>query len=289
MAFSDITRYSLSELVDNTSTVYSLPLFYQRLNEAINHPRTSVNDIANIITEDQGLTARLLKLSNSPMFGYFGKVDSINRAVTIIGTQQLRDLALAVSVMGVFKGIPEDLLSMASFWRHSIACGIVSRSLAIWRREANVERFFLAGMLHDIGQLVMATAMPVMVRQMIEQTRNETRNYFDVEKEQLGYNHAEAGSELLKEWGIPLNISEPVGCHHAPGKSEQFPMESALIHSSDVICHGLMLGKSCAQFVPPLDIDAWEYLDMSPAELESLMQQVEPQIEETFEILNATS
>ncbi len=289
MAFSDVTRYSLSELVSNTSTVYSLPLFYQRLNEAINHPRTSVNDIANIITEDQGLTVRLLKLANSPMFGYFGNVDSINRAVTIIGTQQLRDLALAVSVMGVFKGIPDELLSMPQFWRHSIACGIVSRSLAIWRREANVERFFLAGMLHDIGQLVMATAMPVMVRQMIEQARRETRSYFDVEKEQLGYNHAEAGSELLKEWKIPSNIAEPVGYHHHPGKSEKFPMESAMIHCSDVICQGLLLGRSCSRFVPPLDLDAWEYLDMSPAELASLIQQIEPQLEETFEILNTTS
>jgi len=128
MAFANAPTYTVAWLIDRTSTVYSLPLFYERLNEAINHPRTSIDDIARIITEDQGLTARLLRLANSPMFGYFGNVGSINKAVTIIGTQQLRDLALAASVMGVFKGVPEELLSMATFWRHSIACGIIARA-----------------------------------------------------------------------------------------------------------------------------------------------------------------
>src|ERR671924_2002332 len=98
MASPDRAAMTLERLVDETSTVYSLPFFYERLNEAINHPRSSVADIARIITEDQGLTARILKLANSPMFGYFAKVDSITKAVTIIGTQQLRDLALAASV-----------------------------------------------------------------------------------------------------------------------------------------------------------------------------------------------
>src|SRR6185369_4373539 len=116
---------TLDRLVDETSTVYSLPLFYERLNETINHPRSSIDDISKIITEDQGLTARLRRLANSPMFGCYARVDSITKAVTTIGTQQLRDLALAASVMGVFKGIPDDLLNMTSYWRHCIACGII--------------------------------------------------------------------------------------------------------------------------------------------------------------------
>ncbi|MGE3550531.1 MAG: HDOD domain-containing protein, partial [Geobacter sp.] len=172
MAFADQPVYTVAWLVDRTSTVYSLPLFYERLNEAINHPRTSIDDIAKIITEDQGLTARLLRLANSPLFGWFGKVDSINKAVTIIGTQQLRDLALAASVMGVFTGIPPELMSMTSFWRHSVACGIIARTLATWRREPNVERFFVAGILHDIGQLMMATTIPPVVMELMQQSRS---------------------------------------------------------------------------------------------------------------------
>ena len=223
MAFSDGPVYPVEWLVDRTSNVYSRPLFYDRLNETINHPRSSVDDIAKIITEDQGLTARLLRLANSPMFGWFGKVDSISKAVTIIGTQQLRDLALAASVMGVFKGIPEDLLNMQSFWRHSIACGIVARTLATWRRETNVERFFVAGMLHDVGQLIMATTLPEIVKEMIVSSREEKKMFLMMERERLGFDHADAGGALLKSWKIPSNISDPVTYHHTPALADQFP------------------------------------------------------------------
>ncbi len=288
MAFADAPTYSVAWLIERTSTVYSLPLFYERLNEAINHPRTSIDDIGKIITEDQGLTARLLRLANSPMFGYFGKVDSISKAVTIIGTQQLRDLALAASVMGIFKGIPEELLSMASFWRHSIACGIVARALASWRREANVERFFVAGMLHDIGQLIIATILGDLVRQMIEETQQSGGLFYDVELKRLGFDHAEAGGALLKEWKIPANIADPVAFHHRPGRSEQFPIEVSLIHLADIICQAFEFGQSCERFVPPLDAASWDRLGMTPNQLGAVLKQAEPQIDETFAILSDT-
>lgn len=285
MAFANAPTYTVAWLIDRTSTVYSLPLFYERLNEAINHPRTSIDDIARIITEDQGLTARLLRLANSPMFGYFGNVGSINKAVTIIGTQQLRDLALAASVMGVFKGVPEELLSMATFWRHSIACGIIARALATWRREVNVERFFVAGMLHDIGQLIMATMLGDLVREMIEETQSQGTLYFDAEQTRLGFDHAEAGGALLKEWKIPANIADPVSFHHRPARAEQFPLEASLVHLADIICQAFELGQSCERFVPPLDPASWDRLGMSPHQLGAVLKQVEPQIEETFAIL----
>lgn len=287
MAFADAPpTYTIAWLIDRTNTVYSLPLFYERLNEAINHPRTSIDDIAKIITEDQGLTTRLLRLANSPMFGYFGKVGSISKAVTIIGTQQLRDLALAASVMGIFKGIPEELLSMASFWRHSIACGIIARALATWRREVNVERFFVAGMLHDIGQLIMATMLGKLVREMLEESQASAGLYFNIEKARLGFDHAEAGGALLKEWKIPANIAEPVAYHHTPGRAEQFPLETSLVHLADIICQALELGQSCERFVPPLDASSWERLGMTPHQLGTVLKQAEPQIEETFAILS---
>jgi len=286
MAFADRPVYTVEWLVDRTSTVYSLPLFYDRLNETINHPRSSIDDIGKIITEDQGLTARLLRLANSPMFGWFGKVDSISKAVTIIGTQQLRDLALAASVMGVFKGIPEELLNMQSFWRHSIACGIVARTLATWRRESNVERFFVAGMLHDVGQLIMATTLSEIVKEMIETSRSEQKMFLMVERERLGFDHADAGGALLKSWKIPANIADPVTYHHTPALADQFPMEVSIVHISDVICQSLSLGQSCEWFVPPLDSASWERLGMDAHQLPVVLKQAESQINETFTILS---
>jgi len=286
MALSDYQAITIDRIVEETSTVYSLPLFYERLNETINHPRSSIDDISRIITEDQGLTARLLRLANSPMFGCYAKVDSITKAVTIIGTQQLRDLALAASVMGVFKGIPEELLNMSSFWRHCIACGIIARSLAVYRRESNVERLFVAGMLHDVGQVVLAAARPEVVRALLEEHRDTGRLYLELERERLGFDHAELGGALLKKWKIPSSIGEPVAFHHRPSTAEQFRLETALIHFADIICQAMEFGQGAEWGVPPLDEPAWDRLGLSPNVLGSVLKQSESQIAETFAILS---
>jgi HD-like signal output (HDOD) protein len=289
MALSDYPLTTIERIVDETSTVYSLPLFYEHLNETINHPRSSIDDISKIITEDQGLTARLLRLANSPMFGCYAKVDSITKAVTILGTQQLRDMALAASVMGVFKGIPEDLLNMSSFWRHSIACGIIARSLAIYRRESNVERLFVAGMMHDLGQVVLAAARPEIIRELLEVQRDTGRFYLALEQEQLGFDHAELGGALLKKWKIPASIGETVACHHNPGNAEQFRLETALIHLADVMCQAMELGQGAEWGVPPLDEPAWDRLGLSPHMLGAVLKQSEAQIAETFAILSGAA
>lgn len=286
MSLSDHTSITLERLVDETSTVYSLPLFYERLNETINHPRSSINDIAKIITEDQGLTARLLRLANSPMFGCYAKVDSITKAVTIIGTQPLRDLALAASVMGVFKGIPEELMNMTSFWKHSISCGIIARSLGVYRREANVERLFVAGMLHDIGQVVLVAASPDTSRELLESQRDTGRFYRELEQEALGFDHADLGGGLLKKWKIPVSISEPVVCHHSPVSAEQFHLETALVHLADVISAAMEFGHGAEAGVPPFDEAAWEQLGLSVTMFGTILKNAEPQIAETFTILS---
>lgn len=276
---------TLEWLVEKTATVYSLPLFYERLNEIINHPRCSIDDIAKVITEDQGLTARLLKLANSPMFGYFSKIDTISKAVTIIGTQQLRDLALAMSVMEIFSDIPEELINMRCFWKHSIACGIIARSLAAYRRESNVERYFAAGILHDVGQLVMCAAAPEVIFDLLIERGKSGSLFTDTELRRLGFTHAAVGGELLDRWKVPATIAEPVCRHHTPARAERYPVGVAIIHLADIICHALEMGASCERFVHPLDPAAWNRLDISSGALSRIVSHVEPQVEETFAIL----
>ncbi len=276
---------TLERLVDKTVTVYSLPLFYERLNEIINHPRCSIDDIAKVITEDQGLTVRLLKLANSPMFGYFSKIDTISKAVTIIGTQQLRDLSLAMSVMEIFSDIPEELINMKSFWQHSIACGIIARSLAAYRRESNVERYFAAGILHDVGQLVMCAAAPDVVFDLLVACGKNESLFTAMEYGRLGFTHAAVGGELLDKWKIPATIAEPVYLHHTPAKAERYPVGVAIIHLADIICHALEMGCSCERFVHPVDSAAWDRLDIPAGALCRIVSHVEPQVEETFAIL----
>lgn len=276
----ETTAISLEMLLKDMSALPSLPLLYNRLDESINHPRSSIADIARILSEDQGLASRVLKLANSPLFGYFSKIDTITQAVTIIGIQQVRDMALAISVMGLFTGIPEDLITMDRFWRHSIACALTSRVLATSQRESNLERFFVAGILHDVGRLVMFLRIPDLCREMIETANQQCLCLHDVERQQLGFDHADVGGALLRQWKLPIRVADPVENHHCCSLSGQFPREAAILHCSDLIAHALELGTSGANLVPSLHPAAWERLGISTFQLPALIAQVEEQFEE---------
>lgn len=279
-------KITVEGVVEKIDTLYSLPLFYDRLNEKINHPRSSLADIGKVISEDQGLTVRLLRLANSPLFGYHSKIDSITKALILIGTQQLRDLALAVSVMGSFKNIPNDLMDMKLFWKHNIACGILSRSIAIYRREVNQERFFVSGMLHDVGILVICSAIPESVRQIHLNRNSCTELFYASERKLLGFDHGAVGGALLAKWNIPLNIAEPVSFHHAPDASLKYPLETATIHLADIICQTMGLILPADPQISPVDNTAWKMLDIPVSQLDTIIKQSEAQIQETFAVLS---
>lgn len=270
---------TLEELLSDVSSVPSLPLLYSKLDETINHPRSSIADIAKVLSEDQGLAARILKLANSPLFGYFSKIDTITQAVTIIGIQQVRDLALAISVMGLFKGLPEDLITMDRFWRHSIGAAMAARVLATSQRETNLERFFVAGILHDIGRLVMFLRIPDICREMLTTAKEQQLCLFDVERQQLGFDHADVGGTLLRRWKLPIRVAEPVEYHHRCSQAGQFPRESAILHCADLIAHALEFGNSGDNLVPTLVPGAWERLAISPFQIPSLVTQIESQFD----------
>jgi HD-like signal output (HDOD) protein len=258
-------------------------MIFTRIDESVNNPRSSLADIGRIISEDSSLTARLLKIVNSAFYSFPNKIETISRAVTIVGTQQLRDLALATSVMKLFQGIPPDLINMEAFWKHSIACGVAGRVLATFRREANVERFFVSGILHDIGRLVLCMKSPDWLREALTRCRSRRELLFKVEFEELGFDHAALGRMLLQQWKLPASLEETVAFHHNPEASARYPVEAAVVHVADIISHSLELGSSGEQFVPPLSAQAWERIRVMPQNLPGLLEQIERQYLEAVE------
>lgn len=277
--------YKLEDLIRGVVEVASPPTIYFLINGVINDPRCSVLDIAKIIGGDQGLTARLLRLANSPFYGFSSKIETITHAVTILGTQQIHDLVLATSVFNLFEKIPKELIDMESFWHHSIACGLVARMLATYRRESNVERFFVAGILHDIGRLLIYTKNPEVSLKILVRSRDTAELMHKVEREVMGFDHADVGGTLLRNWKLPLRIEEMVRFHHTPGLAQHFPVETAVIHVADIISHAMQIGTSGEHFVPPLDAGAWESVDLPVSILSQIVNQLDEQFTETIRML----
>ena len=266
-----------ADLMKGYTQISSLSTIYARLNEAMNNPRSSMSHLAQIIKDDPGLTARLLRLVNSAFYGFPSKIETITRAIVIVGMQQLRDLAMATSIVNLFTGIPEHLVSMESFWRHSIACGVAARILATYRRETNVERFFVAGMLHDIGRVIINTKIPDKARKALLRCKFNSELLYVAEREVIGFDHAAVGHALLQTWNLPDSLREVVAYHHNPSEARRFPMETAIIHVADIIAHAMQLGSSGEHFVPPVDGKAWETIGLPTSILSPTLDQLERQ------------
>jgi len=260
---------SITNLVEDCPTVASLPSVYHRITEVMSDPYSSSGDFGAVVSEDPGLTARLLRLVNSAFYNLPSEIDSVTQALSVIGTHQLHDLVLATSVISMFDDVPAEFIDMESFWKHCLATGVTCRVLATGRGEANVERLFVAGLLHDIGRLLMFMGNPDDTIDCMTRAREHGHLVYVLEQEVMGYDHAQVGQTLLKAWRLPESLQEPVEFHHNPKNARRFRVEAAIVHIADVTAHSLLLGNSGEQFIPPLSDAAWYRMDgadsVSPA------------------------
>jgi putative nucleotidyltransferase with HDIG domain len=271
---------NITELIQGDSQLATLPEVFYKLNAAIEDPDCTFDDIGEIISIDPALTVRLLKIVNSAFYGFSTQVETITHALTIIGTDQLTQLVLATSVMSQFKGISDELLNMNSFWRHSISAGLAARSIAALSGEYNVERFFVAGLLHDIGRLVFCLKAPDENAEILKKAEASDKPLYVEEKAAFGFDHAELGGQLLKEWKLPERLVEAVACHHLPANAKSHSEEAAVVNLADAIAYSMKLGSSGETFVPPLEPKSWESIGLP----ESLyLPMIKDKIDQQFE------
>ena len=277
-----------ASLVRHADKIASPPQVFQKVNEVVNDPDSTTEDIARVIADDAGITLRLLRVVNSAFFGYSQKIESLDQAVMALGTRQVRDLVLATTVAEKFEGLPADLIDMDSFWRHSLACGVMARSLAQARKEMNLEPYFLGGMLHDVGRLVMFAEMPEECRQIVARCSKSNEVMQGVEREIFGYDHAEVGGCLLGNWGLPPHLEEAVSAHHLPQRATRNPMLASLVHLADLVVNALKLGNSGVHTVPKLSTFAWSRFGMAATVLPAAVEQMEFQYHAILKALDMT-
>lgn len=276
---------NISELIQGDDQLATLPDIFYKLNAAIEDPDCTFDDIGEIISIDPGLTTRLLRIVNSAFYGFSTQVETVTHALTIIGTDQLAQLVLATSVMGQFKGIPGDLINMDSFWRHSISTGLAARSIAALSGEYNVERFFVAGLLHDIGRLVFCVKAPDEIGEIYKRAEASGNLLCIEEQKTFGFDHAELGGALLKAWNLPERLVESVTFHHSPAKSKNYPQETAVVNLADAISCSMKLGSSGEAVIPSLESKSWEIVGLPESlYLPMIKDKVELQFEEVASV-----
>lgn len=276
-------KVSCEKMLRREPALACLPDIFHEIVEAVKSPKTSAMSIAEIIGKDPGLASKLLRLVNSAFYGFESRVDTLDRAVAIVGTEQIANLAMGMSVISVFKGIPPDFVDMHSFWEHSLAVGVISRLLGVHRKISLRERLFVAGLLHDLGKLVIYKNYLEQAETLMARARDSSKPLIELEKEAWGFTHAELGQILLETWRIPESIKNTVALHHTPLHPKATD-EAKLVHLADVIAFSLCFGHTGLRRVPPLCLKTWDQIGLPVNSLSAIAAQAENQLRDLMRV-----
>ena len=254
-----------------------VPSLVFELNEIMANPLTSSGDIAQVVNKSPSLAALLLKLVNSAFYGFRTRIGEITRAVTLIGSKEISNLAMGITIMTSFGGIPKKIIDVAGFMEHSLACGIVSRQLAAQAGLPQSEQLFASGLLHDIGRLILFKYAPQTAVDILADARRENHPLLKSELGRIRLTHMQMGRRLLRKWKLPYELENNVAYHHNPSSSPM-PATAAIVQMADLMVHGLGLGQSGEHIVPAFDAQAWEQVKLPAGSLYTAVQQSYAQI-----------
>jgi putative nucleotidyltransferase with HDIG domain len=262
----------------------AMPAILGRLNKAMADPRTTAGDLAAIIRLDPALAASLLRLVNSPAYSPAMPVESIARAVVVLGTRQVYTLALGGIVARASKGFAARDARYEEYWEHSVACAVLARELAALAGVKDPETAFVAGLLHDIGRLGLRTGLRDQSLVIEHKAGTGRRPQLDVEREVLGYDHAYLGGGLLRVWGIPESIVQGVGFHHAPLEAGRVRL-ACVVHVADILANMFSVHPTALVYAPALLPEAWEALGLDPAEVAARLAGLDDAVAELVGVL----
>lgn len=276
----EMTVDPLSEFLHEGVALGSLPGAYVRLSKVLGEPSSTPKEMAEAVSMDPGLVVRLLKLVNAPGFAR-RPIETVSHACLYLGRGQLRDLALATTVVQMFRGLPEHLLSMRSFWTHSVAVGLLSEALG---KQVGIgsENLFVAGLLHDIGTLAIAIGKPTGMRRVLIEAESRQCPLQDAELDRLGFTHPEVGEALLTRWGLP-RFHVAVAQHHHDAEFRHVwrghRQAVAIVHVADVLAIGLRWGSAGERRAHSIANAGWETSGLNLRHVEAAVEEVEDRLD----------
>jgi putative nucleotidyltransferase with HDIG domain len=191
---------------------------------------------------------------------------------------------MATSVLEAFNGISVEFLEMIQFWVHSIACGVAASEIAKEKGDPNPERYFVGGLLHDVGRLALLIRLPKEMGEVLSR-HVETRVHTQfLEQEVIGFDHMTVGGGLVDQWRLPSVMADMVRYHHSPEKSNAASFETAIVHLADILVHAMELGKSGEIQVPVFSQVAWQRIGLDVPILDKVMENIEPRTEQLCQI-----
>jgi len=260
------------KIIEKIDDLPTLPRTVLKITELVNDPKSSAKDLARVITDDQVLTARLLKLVNSSFYGFPERISTVTGAIVLLGFDAIRNLLLTTSVFDLFANHNrKKKQDQEKFWDHSLGCAVGAKVIGNYLRHDKIEELFVSGLLHDIGKIVEMMYLSDEYTKVVAVIDSENILMTAAENKVLGYNHAEVGKLLAEKWNLPAKLVQVIAHHHQPANAGSFAMEAAIVHLADIFCRALNMGYGGDNKIPPLDGSAWERLKIGTSAIDTIM------------------
>jgi len=221
---------------DKVKTIINLPALpsiAMEVVEMVDNPRTSASQLGKIISSDQALTAKVLKIANSPFYGFPKKISTIDFAIIVLGFDALKEIVISISLVSSLQKKSDTYFDSKAFWDHSIATGVIARKLARDLGYRVSGEVFVGGLLHDMGVSVMHRYFNGEFRRIVDIARESDLTFTEAEESVMGVTHAEIGSWLAERWNLPDHLVEAILHHNTPMKAEMNPELVSIIHCAD--------------------------------------------------------
>ena len=265
----------------------TMPAIASQVVQAVDDPDSSIDDIRVLIDQDAAIAARILKISNSALYGFPSEIQSLSHAISLLGTMTVRNLVLAASMKETYKrfGLMEKLL-----WQHSSLAGPVAAMLAEYRGvDVDPEVAFTAGLMHHIGKTALANSHREEYERVMMTVYNEGRTFTEVENQVFGFSHAELGAAVVQQWGLPDSLVLTIQYHHSPEQLAELDDDVARICALTTVTSQSLskLGVGRSRPIDDLDMSktpAWAFLDLNANDVEPILAAVGDRIKDSQDL-----
>jgi HD-like signal output (HDOD) protein len=275
------------KLVERVQGLPTLPSMLNNINQMILNPRTSAKEVAQVIASDPALTSKVLRVVNSSFYGFPNRITTITHAIVILGFNTIKSIVLSSTIFDVFRRTvrPGDF-DRTEFWKHSIGCGAAAKVLGRRLSYPMLEELFIAGLLHDVGKIVMDQFLPDKFVEVLNLVRTRDILIADAESQVLGATHADVGAWLFEKWNLSKGLVETTRCHHNPALAAENPRFAEIIHLSDILVRALRFGSGGDNKIPAISESAWKSLGLQENEMDDLLSQTAQEIERAMIFLD---
>lgn len=270
------------DLISSSLRLRALPKVYYQLQQLLDSEQASSATIAHCLRNDPALSAHVLRIANSSLYNLSSKIDTISRAVTVIGHNAVHNQVLASSAVGMFNKRKMPYFNIREYWEHSLRSAILAQKLAEQCQVLHSESYFVGGLLHDIGTMVIAMKLPELARTLYMHFPDEIKPQHEIEFETLGFTHADVGGELLASWALSAHLVEAVRHHEQPEGAPESPFSAAIIQiaSAYVQC-GFHDTERLEHMIDPF---SWRISGLHHEQLPRLLLETEGVFAETFSL-----